>query len=106
MNTNSIVIASLVVAVVGGASIAAYSGDTKKAADSGATKKTGAASASDLAKQTQNPVADLISVPFQFNWFFGTGDKSKTKNTLLIEPVIPLRLNDEWNFIARPITAP
>ncbi len=60
-------------------------------------------SASDLAKQTQNPVADLISLPFQYNIFFGTGDKSKTKSTLLIEPVIPLHLNKEWTFIARPI---
>jgi hypothetical protein len=66
-------------------------------------KKTGASSATDLAKQTQNPVADLISVPFQYNSFFETGPKGKTKNVLLIEPVIPIHLNKEWNFIARPI---
>ncbi len=57
----------------------------------------------DLAKQTQNPVADLISVPFQFNTFLETGPEARTQNTLLIEPVIPFHLNDEWNFIARPI---
>jgi hypothetical protein len=60
-------------------------------------------SATDLAKKTQNPVANLISVPFQFNTFFETGPKAKTQNTLLIQPVIPLSLNDNWNFIARPI---
>ena len=60
-------------------------------------------SATDLAKKTQNPVADLISVPFQFNTFFETGPKGKTQNTLLIQPVIPLTLNDDWNFIARSI---
>ena len=27
----------------------------------------------DLAKQSQNPVADLISLPFQNNTFFGVG---------------------------------
>ncbi len=60
-------------------------------------------SATDLAKKTQNPVADLISLPFQYNTFFETGPKGKTQNTLLIQPVIPLSLNDNWNFIARPI---
>ena len=60
-------------------------------------------SATDLAKKTQNPVADLISVPFQYNTFFETGPKGKTQNVLLIQPVIPLSLNEDWNFIARPI---
>ena len=60
-------------------------------------------SATDLAKKTQNPVADLISVPFQFNTFFETGPRGKTQNTLLIQPVLPFSLNDDWNFIARPI---
>ena len=60
-------------------------------------------SATDLAKKTQNPVADLISLPLQFNTFFETGPKAKTQNTLLIQPVIPFSLNDDWNFIARPI---
>ena len=45
-------------------------------------------SATDLAKKTQNPVADLISVPFQYNTFFETEPKGKTQNTLLIQPVI------------------
>ena len=30
-------------------------------------------SATELAKKTQNPVADLISVPFQNNFFFNSG---------------------------------
>jgi hypothetical protein len=32
----------------------------------------------DLVKQTQNPVADLISVPLQNNFNFGTGSKNRT----------------------------
>ena len=60
-------------------------------------------SATDLAKQTQNPVADLISLPFQYNTFFETGPKAKTQNTLLIQPVIPLSVTEDLNFIARPI---
>ena len=60
-------------------------------------------STSDLAKAAQNPVADLISLPIQWNSFFETGPKAKTQNTLLVQPVIPFTLNDKWNFIARPI---
>jgi len=68
----------------------------------GAQEKT-EQSATDLAKKTQNPISDLISLPFQYNTFFETGPKGKTQNTLLIQPVIPFTLNDDWNFIARPI---
>jgi hypothetical protein len=60
-------------------------------------------SASDLAKKTQNPISDLISVQFQNNTFFETGPKGRTQNTLLFQPVIPMEMNDDWNFIARPI---
>jgi len=60
-------------------------------------------SATDLAKAAQNPVADMISLPILYKTFFETGPKGKTQNTLLVQPVIPFNLNDDWNFIARPI---
>jgi len=59
--------------------------------------------ASDLAKQSQNPVADMVSLPFQYNTYFNTGPKDKTQNVLLVQPVVPMTINDNWNFIARPI---
>ncbi len=68
----------------------------------GAQEKT-EESATDLAKKTQNPVADMTSVPFQYNIYFETGPKEKTQNVLLIQPVVPFHLNDDWLFIARPI---
>ena len=44
----------------------------------------------ELAKQLSNPVADLISVPFQFNAAFGGGaDDDGQWYTLNIQPVIP-----------------
>ena len=60
-------------------------------------------SVTDLAIKTQNPISDMTSVPFQFNTFFETGPKAKTQNNLLIQPIIPFSLNDDWLFIARPI---
>lgn len=57
----------------------------------------------DLAKQTQNPVSDLISVPFQNNTNFGIGPGDDTQNVLNIQPVWPFRLNEQWNLITRTI---
>lgn len=59
--------------------------------------------ATELAKQTQNPVADLISVPFQFNFNSGGGLGDGTLFNLNFQPVIPFKLNDKWNMIARTI---
>jgi len=58
----------------------------------------------ELASKLTNPVADLISVPFQYNYDANIGlDKKGTANTLVIQPVIPIKLNSNWNYIVRPI---
>ena len=59
--------------------------------------------ATALAKQTQNPVADLVSVPFQFNFNSGGGLGDGTLYNLNIQPVIPITLNKDWKLIARAI---
>ena len=57
----------------------------------------------ELAKKTQNPVADLISIPFQFNFNSGGGLADGTFMILNWQPVIPFKLNEDWNMIARTI---
>jgi len=57
-----------------------------------------------LAKQLSNPVAALISVPFQFNWDRDIGaNRDGKRTTLNVQPVIPVTLNEEWNIISRTI---
>jgi len=61
-------------------------------------------SEAELAKKLQNPVANLISVPFQNNWDFGIGQANAMKYTVNIQPVIPFSLTSDWNLIIRTIT--
>jgi hypothetical protein len=57
----------------------------------------------DLAKELTNPVADLISVPFQGNWNHGIGPDGGDQYYVNVQPVIPIKLNDDWNLISRTI---
>ncbi|MGO9765173.1 MAG: neuromedin U [Myxococcaceae bacterium] len=56
----------------------------------------------ELAKKTQNPVADLISVPFQSNTNFGVGPVNAVQEVLNIQPVIPIHVGS-FNLITRTI---
>ena len=60
-------------------------------------------SAEELAKLAQNPVGNLISVPFQNNTNFNVGPQNGTQNVLNIQPVIPITVNEDWNIITRTI---
>jgi hypothetical protein len=57
----------------------------------------------DLANQVSNPVASLISVPFQNNFDFGSNSSTRMRWTMNVQPVIPFALNDHWNLITRTI---
>src|SRR5262245_25041223 len=57
----------------------------------------------DLREAAQNPIGDLISLPFQNNTNFDIGHTNNTQNVLNIQPVYPLHLNANWNLITRPI---
>lgn len=67
------------------------------------TKAEIEARAAALAKQTQNPVADLVTIPIQFNWNTGGGLGDQTLQVINIQPVLPLALDDEWLLVSRTI---
>lgn len=60
-------------------------------------------SSEDLATASQNPIANLVSVPFQNNTTFNNGPFGRTQNVLNIQPVVPLHLNAQWTVISRTI---
>ena len=60
-------------------------------------------SAEELAKLAQNPVGNMVSVPFQNNANLNYGPDKGTQNILNIQPVIPISVNKDWNIITRTI---
>ena len=61
------------------------------------------ASDEELAKAAQNPIASMISLPFQNNTNLNIGPDDSTQNILNIQPVWPFKINDDWNLITRTI---
>jgi hypothetical protein len=59
--------------------------------------------AAELAKKLANPIASLISVPFQNNTFYGIGALKGTQNIMNFQPVIPFKINENLNLITRYI---
>lgn len=61
--------------------------------------------AEEVAKKLANPVANMVSVPFQYDYYHGLGANGQgTAQTLIVQPVIPIDLRNGDNIIMRPVT--
>ena len=73
-------------------------------ADDAKTGKVTPVGSVALAKELANPIANLVSVPFQYNFYRGAGrNQAGSEQTLVFQPVIPLDLGGGDTFIVRPI---
>jgi hypothetical protein len=56
----------------------------------------------ELAKKVANPIADLMTSPFLYNWDGKLGsDEQGTSNYVRFQPVVPLHIDQDWNVITR-----
>lgn len=69
--------------------------------DATALADTDKGSKANLAQQANNPIANMISVPFQLNANYGVGPDNQDQNVLTIQPVIPFELNNDWLLVSR-----
>jgi hypothetical protein len=58
---------------------------------------------SEIAKQAQNPIASLISVPIENDFNPQTGINKDNSYVLEMKPVVPFTLSSDWNLITRTI---
>ncbi len=56
----------------------------------------------DLAKQSQNPIGNMISLPMQNNTYFGVGPSEEWANSFQFQPVYPMNFG-KVNLINRAI---
>src|SRR5215475_2927704 len=59
------------------------------------------AEAADVARQLANPIANMVSIPFQFNWAGPIQPFDSSGFDLNFQPVVPFTLNADWNLILR-----
>jgi hypothetical protein len=64
-------------------------------------KPPAAESAEELAKKLSNPIADLVSIPLQFNWQEGYGPNNDLQFVMNFQPVVPFHITKDWNLIGR-----
>ena len=76
---------------------------TSALAQSSAGQTAAAGDDAELAKKLSNPISDLVSVPFQFNWEQNVGPDRQTRFILNVQPVMPFALTPKLNLIARVI---
>ena len=61
------------------------------------------ASEDDIARESENPIGNLIVLPFENYTNFGFGPNEGRQNILEFEPVVPFHITPDWTLITRAI---
>jgi hypothetical protein len=105
MNRKTLITSLAAAFLLGAAGLASAQESDSKASSTAAPAPVAdapGASVDELAKQVSNPIAALISVPFQYNYTRTYGDDGY-QNLLNIQPVVPISISTDWNVISRTI---
>lgn len=96
---------ALVAAAIGGMLIvvAANASYAQKAETDSARAVRHDKEASNLAKQSQNPVANMVSLPLQYNYYTNGGLGAASEMVLNVQPVLPLPIGKDWLIVSRTI---
>ena len=57
----------------------------------------------DLAQQDQNPITRFYIMRFEDNAQMGFGPDEEVLNFFRIQPLIPFKLNENWNLVTRAV---
>jgi hypothetical protein len=56
-----------------------------------------------LAKASQNPVANMVSLPVQYNFITAGGLGENTERIINVQPVLPLPIGKDWLIVSRTV---
>jgi len=101
INKNKIFVGALAFCLIAGSALAETPGAVMSMAPT-ATADKSSTDMQALAKESQNPVADMATFPLKNNFYLGEGKHKRFGYTLDIQPVYPINIG-EWNFISRTI---
>jgi len=67
------------------------------------SQEAGTLSDKELLKESQNPIANLITLPIQSDTSFGIGPFDRTQQLFQLQPVFPFKVTNNINLITRTI---
>lgn len=59
--------------------------------------------ATELAKQSQDPLSGLILMPIEYSYAPSVGPLDKSAQQAILEPTFPIKINDKWQILTHTL---